>query len=296
MSVKTASTVGVRAGREVVLSAGAVNSPQILMLSGIGDADELIAHGIDVVHHLPGVGKNLQDHVDVCLVYEVTEPVTLYSDLRVDRLTRAIVAGRGLRRGRRHHLPLRGRRLPEVAPGTRRARHPGALHAGAGEDRQPPLAEALRSRARSRRTTASPSASVRSTRRAAGAITLRSADPRRPAEDLRQLPRHRIRQGDHHRRGQADARGDGAAGRSTTSAAASSRRARTSRPTPALTDVAEAGRRNHAPPGRHLQDGARTRSRWSMPSSGSTASPASASPMPRSCRSSRAATPTPRPS
>src|SRR5262249_36190442 len=83
----------VRAGREIVLSAGAVNSPQILMLSGIGNADELIAHDIAPVHHLPGVGKNLHDHVDVCVVYALTKPVTLYSDLRVDRLARAIVQG-----------------------------------------------------------------------------------------------------------------------------------------------------------------------------------------------------------
>jgi choline dehydrogenase len=83
----------VGAGREIVLSAGAVNSPQILMLSGIGNADELIAHDIAPVHHLPGVGKNLQDHVDVCLVYEITRPITLYRDLRVDRLAAAIARG-----------------------------------------------------------------------------------------------------------------------------------------------------------------------------------------------------------
>jgi choline dehydrogenase len=82
-----------RATREIILSAGAINSPQILMLSGVGDAEELATHGIDVVHHLPGVGKNLQDHVDVCLVYEIAKPMTLYSDLRVDRLTRAIIGG-----------------------------------------------------------------------------------------------------------------------------------------------------------------------------------------------------------
>ncbi|MFO1060805.1 MAG: choline dehydrogenase [Dongiaceae bacterium] len=83
----------VEARREVVLCAGAVNSPQVLMLSGIGDADELAAHGIATACHLPGVGKNLQDHVDVCLVYEVTKPITLYRDLRVDRLARAILQG-----------------------------------------------------------------------------------------------------------------------------------------------------------------------------------------------------------
>jgi choline dehydrogenase len=51
-----------RANREVILSAGAFQSPQLLQLSGIGDAEELIKHGIDSVHDLPGVGKNLQDH------------------------------------------------------------------------------------------------------------------------------------------------------------------------------------------------------------------------------------------
>ncbi|HVG51037.1 MAG TPA: GMC family oxidoreductase N-terminal domain-containing protein [Xanthobacteraceae bacterium] len=48
--------------REVILSSGAYNSPHLLMLSGVGNGDELRRHGIEVVHHLPGVGKNLQDH------------------------------------------------------------------------------------------------------------------------------------------------------------------------------------------------------------------------------------------
>lgn len=82
-----------RAAREVVLSAGTVNSPQILMLSGIGAADEMAGHGIRPIHDLPGVGRNMQDHVDVCLVYEVTKPVTLYSDLRADRLIWSVVQG-----------------------------------------------------------------------------------------------------------------------------------------------------------------------------------------------------------
>ena len=61
----------VRAKQEVLLSAGAFQSPQILMLSGIGDQDELTQHGIDVQHHLPGVGKNLQDHPDFVFGYKV---------------------------------------------------------------------------------------------------------------------------------------------------------------------------------------------------------------------------------
>ncbi|EAR51809.1 Glucose-methanol-choline oxidoreductase:FAD dependent oxidoreductase:GMC oxidoreductase [Oceanicola granulosus HTCC2516] len=57
-------------GREVILSAGSFASPQLLMLSGIGDAAHLAEFGIEVVHHLPGVGRNLQDHLDVTLEYK----------------------------------------------------------------------------------------------------------------------------------------------------------------------------------------------------------------------------------
>ncbi|MDD3763785.1 MAG: choline dehydrogenase [Nevskiales bacterium] len=55
----------VRAGREVVLCGGAFNSPQLLMLSGIGPREELSRHGIELCHALEGVGQNLQDHIDV---------------------------------------------------------------------------------------------------------------------------------------------------------------------------------------------------------------------------------------
>jgi len=56
------------ANNEILLSAGAFNSPQLLMLSGIGPKDELDQHDIDLVHELPGVGQNLQDHVDIMVV------------------------------------------------------------------------------------------------------------------------------------------------------------------------------------------------------------------------------------
>ncbi len=59
-----------RAKEEIILAAGALQSPQILMLSGVGDQDELGALGIPLVHHLPGVGKNLQDHPDMILNYQ----------------------------------------------------------------------------------------------------------------------------------------------------------------------------------------------------------------------------------
>ncbi|XP_041480403.1 choline dehydrogenase, mitochondrial-like [Lytechinus variegatus] len=67
------------ASREVILSGGAVNSPQLLMLSGVGNADELRELGIPVVANLPGVGQNLQDHVQLCIKYKCTKPVTLYT-------------------------------------------------------------------------------------------------------------------------------------------------------------------------------------------------------------------------
>jgi choline dehydrogenase len=68
----------VRAQGEVILSAGAIGSPQLLMLSGIGPADHLREVGVTVRHDLPGVGQNLQDHPFVTMIYEVTDHNTLY--------------------------------------------------------------------------------------------------------------------------------------------------------------------------------------------------------------------------
>lgn len=62
-------STGRTTAREVILSAGSFVSPHLLLLSGIGNADQLARHGIPVVHHLPGVGENLQDHLDVTLEY-----------------------------------------------------------------------------------------------------------------------------------------------------------------------------------------------------------------------------------
>ncbi len=79
MDAKTKERRIVRADAEVLLCAGAVQSPHILQLSGIGDPDELATHGIAVVKSLKGVGANLQDHLDVCLSWECPKPITLYS-------------------------------------------------------------------------------------------------------------------------------------------------------------------------------------------------------------------------
>ena len=90
---RRAGTETISAGSEVIVCAGTVNSPQLLMLSGIGPVGELQSHGITVVHSLEGVGQNLQDHVDCVLAYECTRPVTLFRDLRADRLIWSVAKG-----------------------------------------------------------------------------------------------------------------------------------------------------------------------------------------------------------
>ena len=67
------------ATREVILCGGAVNTPQLLQLSGIGDGDLLRRFDIPVIAELQGVGRNLQDHLDCSIQYECTQPITLYS-------------------------------------------------------------------------------------------------------------------------------------------------------------------------------------------------------------------------
>ncbi len=68
----------VRASREVVLAASSINSPKLLMLSGIGKATHLAEHGIPVVADRPGVGANLQDHLELYLQFAASKPITLY--------------------------------------------------------------------------------------------------------------------------------------------------------------------------------------------------------------------------
>lgn len=81
----------VRADREVVLSAGTFNTPQLLLLSGIGPADDLRALDIPVVHDLPGVGRNLQDHASIALIYDASGHFTFDRALRADRFALSLL-------------------------------------------------------------------------------------------------------------------------------------------------------------------------------------------------------------
>ena len=84
----------VRARREVIVSTGSINTPQLLKLSGIGPAAELREHGIPIIRHLPGVGENLQDHLEFYFQVACTQPVTLYSSSRL--WSRALIGARWL--------------------------------------------------------------------------------------------------------------------------------------------------------------------------------------------------------
>ena len=75
-------TLSITAGKEVILSGGAINTPQLLMLSGIGDARHLADHGIACLVDSPDVGRNLQDHLEIYIQYSCKQPVSIYHSTR----------------------------------------------------------------------------------------------------------------------------------------------------------------------------------------------------------------------
>jgi 4-pyridoxate dehydrogenase len=75
-----------RAEHEIILAGGVINSPQLLMLSGIGDPDQLRGHGLEVAAPLRGVGRNLQDHMSAAVAYARKTPGPLHAKLRADRI------------------------------------------------------------------------------------------------------------------------------------------------------------------------------------------------------------------
>ncbi len=91
--------------RELVLAGGVVNSPQLLLLSGIGDPEELRTQGIGVRAALPGVGKNLQDHLWASVAYKRKRPGTFHRAMRLDRVALSLAQGLLLRSGMWTDLP-----------------------------------------------------------------------------------------------------------------------------------------------------------------------------------------------
>lgn len=83
-------TIDARCDGEVILCGGAINSPQLLELSGIGDSERLQRLGIDVKQHLPGVGENLQDHLTVNVCYNIREHATYYDQMKPLPLIRQV--------------------------------------------------------------------------------------------------------------------------------------------------------------------------------------------------------------
>jgi 4-pyridoxate dehydrogenase len=98
-------TVTARARREVILAGGVINSPQLLMLSGIGDPDALGTLGIKVAAPVPGVGRNLQDHLSVGIEYRRTEPGPFVPLMRFDRIVTELAKAYFFGTGRATELP-----------------------------------------------------------------------------------------------------------------------------------------------------------------------------------------------
>jgi choline dehydrogenase len=86
----------VTAQREVLLCAGAVNTPQILQLSGIGDPDVLRAAGVEPLHELPGVGANLQDHLSTGVVVTCPQPITMFAAESLGSVARYLIGRTGM--------------------------------------------------------------------------------------------------------------------------------------------------------------------------------------------------------
>src|SRR5262249_18767945 len=108
-----------RAEREVILSGGVINSPQILMLSGIGDPHELAAHGIGVKVPLRGTGKNLQDHPSALVNYARAKPGPLQRNLRLDRIALSAAMGLAFGRGFTTSMPCGVTGFLKTGPGEK---------------------------------------------------------------------------------------------------------------------------------------------------------------------------------
>ena len=103
--VQSAQKRVVRARKEVIISSGTFNAPQLLMLSGIGPREELQKHNIDLIHELPGVGKNLQDRYEINVTSEMNHPLGFSKAACLDK-TMILVLGNTLEREKVPMLPM----------------------------------------------------------------------------------------------------------------------------------------------------------------------------------------------
>ncbi len=118
--LKDGQSVRARAQREVVLAGGAYNSPQLLMLSGIGPADELAEAGVQPVHDLPGVGRNLQEHAAAGVTFAASGPFSFESQLRFDRLAASVIRWALTGTGPVARLPISVMAFLKTRPGLER--------------------------------------------------------------------------------------------------------------------------------------------------------------------------------
>ena len=120
----------VKARREVIVAASSINSPKLLMLSGIGPGKHLAEHGIEVVADRPGVGQNLQDHMELYIQQESLKPITLYSKLNL--FSKALIGAEWLffktGLGATNHFEAAA--FVRSKAGHRLPRHPVPFHPG----------------------------------------------------------------------------------------------------------------------------------------------------------------------
>lgn len=161
----------IEAKREVLLCAGAINTPQLLMLSGVGEPDALQRHGIDIVHELPGVGKNLQDHLEVHLHYATRASAALNREMWPHRLAKNLGQWLAFRSG---HAASNG-----CTVGAFLKTDPGVLHPDAQIHFFPVYLKGWLPKPRPHGFRVG-IGTLRATSR--GAVTLQDADPRTPPQ------------------------------------------------------------------------------------------------------------------
>ncbi len=101
---------------EVILSAGAIASPQLLMLSGVGPANHLRSTGVAPIHDLRGVGANLQDHPHLAVAFDASGPYAFHKELRLDRLALSALRWAATGRGPLGRMPIVGQGFVTVDP------------------------------------------------------------------------------------------------------------------------------------------------------------------------------------